>query len=94
VSPTEEIRQTARSIIGAGDFLEIFVSCPLEECESRDVKGLYKKARKGEIKNFTGINAPFEKPLNPALTVNTAEERIEESVGKIMEFLKDKIKIN
>lgn len=93
VSPTEEIRQTARSIIGPDDFLEIFVSCPLEECESRDVKGLYKKARKGEIKNFTGIDAPFEKPLNPALTVNTGEERVEESVGKIMEFLKDKIKI-
>jgi len=92
VSPTEEIRQTARSIIGAGDFLEIFVNCPLEECESRDVKGLYKKARTGEIKNFTGIDAPFEEPANPALTVNTAEERPEESVRKIMEFLKDKIK--
>ena len=94
VSATNETRNMARSIIGADDFLEIYVNCPLEECESRDVKGLYKKARSGEIKNFTGIDAPFEEPENPALTLNTGRESIEESAKKIMEFLKDKIEIH
>ena len=65
ISPTRAIRQMAREIIGKDDFLEVYVSTPLEECEKRDVKGLYKKARKGEIRDFTGISAPFEAPLHP-----------------------------
>jgi adenylylsulfate kinase len=71
ISPTEAIRQTARHIIGEANFLEIFVECPVEECEKRDVKGLYAKARRGEIKNFTGIDAPFESPKQPALVLPT-----------------------
>lgn len=71
ISPTKQIREMAASIIGESDFLEIFVNCPFEECEKRDVKGLYAKARKGEIKNFTGLDAPFEPPANPYLELRT-----------------------
>lgn len=71
VSPTTEIRELAREIIGIDDFKEIFVDTPLEICESRDVKGLYKKARAGEIKGFTGIDSPFETPINPVLVLKT-----------------------
>jgi adenylylsulfate kinase len=84
VSPTEEIRNTARTIIGAADFMEVFVNTPLEICEKRDVKGLYAKARKGEIEDFTGITAPYENPLNPAIEI-TNNFTIEESVKKIIE---------
>lgn len=69
ISPNNDIREMAADIIGQDDFLEVYVSTPLEECERRDVKGLYAKARKGEIKNFTGISAPFEEPAHPALTL-------------------------
>jgi adenylylsulfate kinase len=79
VSPTREIRQMAKDIIGADDFLEVFINTPLEECEKRDVKGLYEKARKGEIKDFTGISAPFEAPENPAIEIKTANKTVEES---------------
>ncbi|MCL4147273.1 UNVERIFIED_CONTAM: hypothetical protein GTU68_020510, partial [Idotea baltica] len=74
VSPTREIRDMARAIIGPDDFLEVYVNAPLEVCESRDVKGLYKKARAGEIKQFTGIDAPFEAPLNPFFELKTDEK--------------------
>ena len=74
VSPTREIRDMARSIVGAEDFLEVYVNAPLEVCESRDVKGLYKKARAGEIKQFTGIDAPFEAPLEPFIELKTDEK--------------------
>jgi adenylylsulfate kinase len=84
VSPTEEIRNTARTIIGAADFMEVFVNTPLEICEKRDVKGLYAKARKGEIEDFTGVTAPYENPLNPAIEI-TNNFTIEESVKKIIE---------
>lgn len=87
VSPTEEIRNNAKSIIGASDFTEVFVNTPLEVCEKRDVKGLYAKARKGEIKDFTGINAPFEAPLNPEIILTDALS-IEESVKKILDKIK------
>jgi adenylylsulfate kinase len=87
ISPTEKIRELAKSIIGAADFNEVFVDCPLEICEKRDVKGLYKKARAGEIKNFTGIDAAFEVPVHPAFVVNTADMNIEESVNKVYEFI-------
>lgn len=92
VSPTEEIRNQARQIIGADDFVEVFVNTPLAECEKRDVKGLYAKARKGEIKNFTGIDAPFEHPENPALEIKTEHKTIEESGEELLTFILDRIK--
>lgn len=86
VSPTHEIREQAKRIVGTDDFLEIFVNTSLETCEQRDVKGLYKKARAGEIKDFTGINAPFEAPENPALEIKTENKAIEESVNEALQF--------
>lgn len=93
VSPTNVIRQQARDIIGEEDFLEIFIDTPLEVCESRDVKGLYAKARKGEIKDFTGISAPFEKPDKAVLTIQTKNKTIEESGEELLQFILKKIKI-
>lgn len=87
VSPTNDVRCLARNIIGEDDFKEVYVSTPLEECERRDVKGLYARARKGEIKNFTGISAPFEAPENPTLEVDTSCLSIEESVRKVVEMI-------
>lgn len=89
VSPTEELRTLARDIIGAADFKEIFVATPLEECERRDVKGLYARARRGEVKNFTGISAPFEAPQNPALVLDTTDTPVEESVGRVLALLEE-----
>ena len=89
VSPTEELRTLARDIIGAADFKEIFVATPLEECERRDVKGLYARARRGEVKNLTGISAPFEAPQNPALVLDTTDTPVEESVGKVLALLEE-----
>ena len=77
----------AKEIIGENDFIEIFINCPLEICEQRDVKGLYAKARKGEIKDFTGITAPFEAPVAPSLEIKSNELTIEESVEKIFSFI-------
>ncbi len=77
VSPTQAIRQTAKDIVGAADFLEVYVNAPLEVCEARDVKGLYKKARAGEIKQFTGIDAPFEAPETDFLELKSAELSLE-----------------
>ena len=82
----------AAYIIGKDDFLEIFVSTPLEECEKRDVKGLYAKARKGEIRNFTGISAPFEVPEHPALSLDTSKLTLEESVNCLLELVLPKVK--
>jgi|SRR3954470_23150447 len=90
VSPTEEIRNVAKTIIGTGDFIEVFVNTPLETCEQRDVKGLYAKARKGEIKDFTGISSPFESPKNPEIEVKTNELSVQESVKRIIEKLEIK----
>lgn len=87
ISPTKEIRDYAKSIIGEAHFLEIFINAPLEECEVRDVKGLYKKARKGEIKNFTGIDSPYEAPQNPDLEIRTDQMTVEESADKIYKFI-------
>jgi len=92
VSPTEEIRDLARSIIGKNDFLEVFVNTPIEECEKRDVKGLYAKARKGEIKDFTGINAPFEEPKNPDLEIQTKNKTEEESVNEVSKYILSRIR--
>ena len=77
----------AARIIGIEDFLEIYVSPPLVECEKRDVKGLYVKARRGEIKNFTGISAPFEAPEHPALSLDTSKLSLEESVNTLLELV-------
>jgi adenylylsulfate kinase len=91
ISPTNEIRKLAKSIIGEEDFIEIFVNPPLEVCEQRDTKGLYKKARKGEIQNFTGISAPFEAPENPDLVIDTSMVGVEESLRMVMEVLEKDI---
>ena len=87
ISPTIEIRQIAKNIIGQNNFIEVYINTSLEACEERDVKGLYKKARKGEIKDFTGINAPFEAPKNPELEINTSNLSIDESVQKVLDYI-------
>jgi adenylylsulfate kinase len=92
VSPTKEIRDTAREIIGKNDFVEVYVNAALEACEERDVKGLYKKARAGEIQDFTGVNAPFEAPQNPEIEVKTDKMSIDECVDFIFAQIIDRIK--
>lgn len=87
ISPTEEMRALARDIIGEADFKEIYISTPLEECERRDVKGLYAKARRGEIRHFTGISAPFEPPVSPALALDTSRLSPDECVARLIAFL-------
>jgi len=91
VSPTEEIRKLAKSIIGEDDFIEVFINAPISVCEKRDVKGLYQKARTGEIKEFTGINSPFEPPSNPHLVINTDSDGVEETSRAIFNFISNKI---
>lgn len=83
ISPTREMRQMAKTIIGEEDFVEVYIDTPLEICESRDVKGLYKKARAGEIRDFTGIHAPYESPLQPEIHIRTAGMMIEESLASL-----------
>lgn len=87
VSPTEEIREMARNIIGEKDFFEVYLSTPLSECERRDVKGLYARARRGEVKDFTGISAPFEAPEHPALAIDTTTTPLQENVMKVVEMI-------
>lgn len=87
ISPTTAMREMARDIIGEGDFVEVFVNTPLEVCESRDVKGLYAKARRGEIKGFTGIDSPYEAPVAPFLELRTAERSVAECVKEVMDEL-------
>ena len=87
VSPTRELRELARHIVGSDDFLEVYISIPLAECERRDVKGLYARARRGEVKDFTGISAPFEAPQHPALSLDTSCLSVEESVERIINLL-------
>lgn len=93
VSPTISIRQMAKDIIGPENFVEVFVNTPLEVCEARDVKGLYKKARAGEIKGFTGIDSPFEAPIQPDVELLTADQTVEESIHAVYEMIIDKIKL-
>lgn len=93
IAPFADDRNLLKEIIGPDNFIEIFVNTPLEICEQRDVKGLYQKARKGEIKDFTGVNAPYEVPLNPDLIIDTSKESIIESINRILEFIDGKIKI-
>jgi len=92
VSPTIKIRKIAKDIIGEENFIEVYINASVETCENRDVKGLYKKARIGEIKDFTGISAPFESPENPELEINTSELSIDESVQKVLNYILPKIK--
>lgn len=87
VSPTQKIRKIAQTIIGDDDHIGVFIDTPIEVCEKRDVKGLYKKARAGEIKNFTGIDAPFERPTKPNLVVKTENQTIEESVQVVLDYV-------
>jgi len=90
ISPYREDREFVRKIVNDNEFIEIYVKCPIEVCEKRDVKGLYKKARQGLIKNFTGIDDPYEEPENPEIIIETNKETIEESVEKIINYLKEK----
>lgn len=92
VSPYREDRENVKRIVGYANFVEIFVNTPIEECERRDVKGLYEKARKGEIENFTGVNAPYEIPLAPDIEIDTTKMNVEEIVNKILEQIMAKIK--
>lgn len=91
ISPNNELREMASSIIGKENFLEIYVNTPIEECERRDVKGLYAKARRGEIKDFTGVSAPFEAPEHAALSLDTSVLSLEESVNKLLELILPKV---
>ncbi len=91
ISPMRQMRQMAADIIGRDDFIEVYVSTPVEECERRDVKGLYARARKGEIKNFTGISAPFEAPENPALAIDTSRLSLQQSVEAVLQLILPKI---
>lgn len=92
ISPTNAIRRMAQQIIGKHDFLEVFVSTSLEECEKRDVKGLYRKARRGEIAEFTGITSPFEAPDSPFLNIDTSKCSVEEAVHLLLEAILPRIK--
>ena len=93
ISPFIDDREMVKKLVGVSNFIEIFVDCPLEICEQRDVKGLYKKARKGEIKNFTGIDSPFETPEDPDVYVNTHEKSIEQCTSDIIQFILPKLEI-
>jgi len=90
ISPFKKDRNLVRQLLSQGDFIEIYCKASLEICESRDVKGLYKRARAGEIKNYTGIDSPYEAPDNPELVIDTESESLEESVIKVIGFLKSK----
>ena len=91
ISPTHAIRRMASEIIGEDDFLEVYVSTPIEECERRDVKGLYAKARRGEIKEFPGISSPFEAPEHPFISIDTSRQSLADSVKILLEAVSPKI---
>ena len=94
ISPFNRDRNEARKLISNDDFIEIYCKASLEVCEARDVKGLYKRARAGEIKNYTGIDSPYEEPENPELTINTNDETLDNSVSKILSFLEQNFLIS
>ncbi|MFY0674263.1 MAG: adenylyl-sulfate kinase [Bacteroidia bacterium] len=87
ITPTEESRHKAQAIIGSDDYIEVYIDCPLEVCEERDVKGLYKKARAGEIPDFTGISSPFEKPKNAAISLKSGSKSLDECVEELYQFI-------
>lgn len=93
ISPLEKHRQMVKEIVGANNYVEIYIETSLEECEKRDVKGLYAKARKGEIKEFTGISSPYEVPVNPTLKINTQKNSVDEAVEQILELLSNPLKL-
>lgn len=90
ISPFREDRERVRGLMPHGDFIEIYVDCPLETCEERDVKGLYKKARAGEIAAYTGISSPYEPPERPEYTVNTAQKSVEDCLTGLVNYLQDR----
>jgi adenylylsulfate kinase len=90
ISPFRKDRDMVRASMPAGDFIEVYVRCPLEECEQRDVKGLYKKARAGQIADFTGISSPYEPPADPELVIDTAGHAVEESVEILVNFCRER----
>ena len=90
VSPTAELREMARRIIGPNDFREVYISTPLSECERRDVKGLYARARRGEVKDFTGISAPFEPPIHPDLSLDTSRLTLQEEVLAVVKLVEER----
>lgn len=94
ISPTISMRQIAKEIIGNNNFIEVYINAPIEICEERDVKGLYKKARKGEIENFTGVSSPFEAPKDPELEINTSKLSIDESIKELVNYILPIIKNN
>lgn len=94
ISPYHKDRQEIKKIVGASNFVEVYVNTSVEECERRDVKGLYKKARNGEIKNFTGISAPYEAPQNPDIEIKTENETVEGAMVKIVNYIKEKLTYN
>lgn len=94
ISPFKEDRDTVRSLVEEGEFVEVFVDCPIEVCEKRDVKGLYAKARKGEIPNFTGISSPFEQPEQPEIHLHSDNSTLDECVFEIYSFIENKIEIS
>ena len=91
ISPNNELREMASNNIGKENFVEVYISTPIEECEKRDVKGLYAKARRGEIKNFTGISAPFEAPQDAALSIDTSKHSVKESVDMLLDLILPKV---
>lgn len=93
ISPFQADRRQVKEIVGAENYVEVFVDAPLEVCEQRDVKGLYKKARAGEVKNFTGIDSPYEEPVNADVVIPTGKLSVEESVLKLMNFVLPKIQL-
>ena len=93
IAPFREDRERARQTIGAGRFFEIFLNTPLDVCEARDAKGLYRKARAGEIQDFTGISSPYEQPGSPALTLDTSQRSVDECVEEILAEVEPKIRL-
>lgn len=93
ISPLQKDREKIKQIVGKENFIEIYVKASVEACEKRDIKGLYQKARNGEIKNFTGISAPYEEPENPDVVVNSEKETIAESIQIIMDQIKTKLEL-
>ena len=93
ITPFHDDRERVKNLVGASNYIEVFAEAPLEVCEQRDVKGIYKKARKGEIKNFTGIDSPFEVPVNPDIVIPTSKLNIEESIEKLLRFIEPRITV-
>lgn len=93
ISPFHRDRQKVKDLVGESSYVEVFVDCPVEVCEARDVKGLYKKARAGEIKEFTGISSPYEAPQNPDLIIKSAEQPIQESINLLLEKVLPRIRL-